>query len=950
MRSRVIAIRNILIITVTLFIILSLYLTFIFLPTKGRTYIVTALEKNINRPVSLGTIYYNPFQGGIVLKNLVIYEYDMPFKEEFVKIKKLSFSPIIIPTFKKINFIIPFIHISDPHINISEDESKKFNFLNPYLLKKQSVKNSAVSAVIYNIKITNGTINFTDKSKSETFHKTLKNIDANITLALPSSLKIKSSLIIEGAAKTKLDITSKYNFVAKFFESKMKIANLDPREFEAYYKDSLKVLIKKAFIDAELLFNIDKEKLLSLGGKVFIREGNFTSNTLDIKGDIDSVLELKSYLSKIADAEFSASSTLKNISIKNLPYPGDIDNINGPLKITNKDISSPGLWCSIFNNKIFITGSFTDFKNPYISISGSADTLNLATCKNFLPLELRKNFKGTNLSGIAKTNFTYSGNIPLPETTKFSVSAELKNAAITGLSYPEGAINEINGPLKITESGVSSTGISINFADNFIFIKGHMDDFKDPLLSVEASSKAFDISDFKLLLPAKFKKISQNLEPSGTTSFKIGLEKKLKDKDLIQLDGNLNFKDIALKNLKPAVELKNIKGDISFKKDEIILNKINFIWKDRPYLLDSKLTGFEAPDISLKLEGKDLSLKADLNIKNNDAHIGNSVFKFRSSNLSVLGDIYNIKEPLLNIYIKGAVNIEDIGLFYPKFSETAGKLSLKGILDINSIVNGPLKDPLSMEIGLKATSDNLSIWKLNGNNFYLDLRMKNKIIEVPQLSLNPYDGTLFAVFMMDLAQANKPYTIDATIEKVDVNKLIMDTDLKDKRISGELSSKIALSGKANDLGALTGSGWIHIAKGYLWEVPVMRGIGEALLLRGFQRIIFDEVGGNFEVGDKMVSTRDLKLWSNEAVLTAVGNINFNGGLDFDVSTSITEGLVDENQSDWQKLSSDFLKEAGQVIGNLQISGTIQKPEFKIKPKVGKYLKDKIKDFIKGALE
>ncbi len=1066
MRKRTILIRNIIIVLILGLTSISLYLSFFYLPQKGRSIIVDALSNETKRAVTIGNIYYNPFKGGVVLKNLSIYEFNAPHKDELINVKEASFSPIIIPSLKKITIVIPSLNIKSPAINVRLDETSKMNLMDPPLFNIQDMKNQKIRLVIYKLKISNGTILFEDRTKDPIYKKIAKDISADVSLSIPSAFKIRSSFTLNSAFEPKFNLTVKYLIKEKLLESKLKFTRLSICDYEPYYLGKLPIEINNTIISSDLNLSLDKSKLLHIKGKSMVDNCDILKDKARITGNSEIGYELKAYLGELNNANFRIHSSLKNVSISNLDYPPDIYSLAGDIEIDNKSLLVKGIEFKIMDNKFNLKGSLKDFKNPILDfegrtdhfnltnlwpllpqaeknkfekiklggfgdikfrfsgspknlslakflvnvnlknasidnfynsvsidglegtvesnesaittkklsgkimkspfdlegnltnyknpnlkISGKIDKFNLSGIKQILNQDFSKTLKDYEFSGLSDVNFKFQGSVKDPKAGKFLVTGTLKEASITGLKYP-GNLSLLNGSYEINESGIRIPRLKGNLLDNPFVANINFEDFSNPSLHIDAKIPDFDLKDTKKILPDKLKKAFNSIELSGLSSLDIKFDKLLNDDLSSDLEASIGLRKALLKNQALDLELKDVEGDVNLKNNELALDKISFIWADNPYTLNLRLFDFSEPIINFYLSGKDLSIKSSLtSTSGGNSHLEETILKFKSSHMVIMGDIQNIRSnPDINLYIKGNVHAEDTGIFSPKIQNFLDKTKLKGNIEIDSIVSGPVKNTLMLEIGLKASSDNISVYGLNGRNFYMNLRMKNKVLEIPHLSLNPYDGVLLTVFALDLSNPLKPYTIDLKIDGVNVNKLVADTTLKEKKISGDLSSKFAVAGNLLDLDSIRGSGWIHIKNGYLWEIPVVRGIGQALLLRGFEKVIFDEAGGDFTIEHKFLETNNLKLWSNQVVLTGEGSLDFSGNIDLDVSTSIMEGIIDEEQDDFKQLTKDLLREAGQIVGNMKITGPISKPDIKIKPMVGKYFKDKFREFIKGVLE
>jgi len=200
---------------------------------------------------------------------------------------------------------------------------------------------------------------------------------------------------------------------------------------------------------------------------------------------------------------------------------------------------------------------------------------------------------------------------------------------------------------------------------------------------------------------------------------------------------------------------------------------------------------------------------------------------------------------------------------------------------------------------------------------------------------------------MDLTQENPPYSVNLALEGLNLTKFVFDTPLKKNPISGKALGKFNIRGYGKNLETIKGEGLLLIKGGYLWELPLLKGLADLLFLPNLSSIVFDEVSADFTIANKTISTSNLTLHSPNISLLGEGGVSFDGALDFLITTSISEGFI-KGTSEFARLAGILLSEAGQFVGNIKISGTIKNPEYKFIPlPINKILKDKLKVLLGG---
>jgi hypothetical protein len=345
------------------------------------------------------------------------------------------------------------------------------------------------------------------------------------------------------------------------------------------------------------------------------------------------------------------------------------------------------------------------------------------------------------------------------------------------------------------------------------------------------------------------------------------------------------------------------------------------------------------------------ALSADLGfaLNQNVFQISKLKGKYYNSRFDLIGDVTGFLNPLLNLYGNLTLDIRDSKKIYPKLAEFFDKYDPKGILSANVFVNGPAKQPKNLELGIKASSDKIIIKEFSADNLRLDLRMKDRIIQLPSSSAGFYGGTLSCQGALNLENDKSEYAFELDTLDIDLSRLIKDTELENKNITGMFNSKLVLQGQLDRPESVTGDGWIRIRDGYLWEAPFLIELSEVLYLANVDKVAFKEAFGTFTIKDKQVSTQDLTFYSELIRLVMKGYVDFDQRLSFDLIINFSEGLAQRNEL--TRLGYLLVTNDGEYIGEIKIKGTIKEHRFvkKLFP-VEKILKEKVLDLFENILK
>ena len=277
-------------------------------------------------------------------------------------------------------------------------------------------------------------------------------------------------------------------------------------------------------------------------------------------------------------------------------------------------------------------------------------------------------------------------------------------------------------------------------------------------------------------------------------------------------------------------------------------------------------------------------------------------------------------------------------------SESLKKIKPDGILNIKGTLNGRVKDYKNWNLSLKAASDTFSVYNLKFNDLSFGLEQKDGLININRFIASAYSGTVNLDLVSDLKPDVPTYLLKFNSSGIDLAKLKLDTGLKDKDITGLLNLSADLNGNFKDAASLKGNGLVSVKDGKLWQFNLFKGLGELFLLPDYEKIMFKEALGEFNIGDKSVSTESLKLTGDQLNLNCKGKLGFDGALDFTIYTETNKNLI-RDSADIRKFTTAILGGLSNAL-TVKVSGTIQKPKYKIVSVAVDVIKN-IKDFFLG---
>ncbi|MBI4335060.1 MAG: hypothetical protein HY589_00215, partial [Candidatus Omnitrophica bacterium] len=552
---------------------------------------------------------------------------------------------------------------------------------------------------------------------------------------------------------------------------------------------------------------------------------------------------------------------------------------------------------------------------------------------------------GLALKGDVGMKGAFSVNPEKPADVNYKIELNFLKPTLSGV-YLLNEFSGLTGKIEISNNLIRTAGIQGYAYNTPVKFSGGID-LKQFELKLTSQAR-MDLANYRHFLPGKIKEKFAGMDFEGPAEVNIKFFDRLKDPQPVAIDGRIRLMGAALKAPAAPQKFKDISGEIIFKNDVFYISRLSFDYGAvEGCVLDAKIADLASPDVKMKLKNRDLSLDSRFRITKELVHILRLAGRCLNSSFNVSGDIRPPENP--NTTVRGNIKLElaDLRKLLPRAQDALTRFDLKGICELEALVSGPWKHPGSVGASLRGASAGISLWGLQLSQARIDLVMRDKHVYISELSARPYDGSLLATAEIDLSQPNPPYTANLVLEGLELRGLAADAGLKDKPVSGTALCKINCRGYGKNLETLRGEGLLFVKGGYLWEIPLLKGLANLLFMPNLSSIVFDEASANFAIANKAVSTSNLKFHSQNVGLLAEGSLFFDGGLDFLVTTRLSENFIKET-SDFERIAGALLAETGQYMGRVKVGGSVKKPEYKFIPfPIDKILKDKFKELLGG---
>ncbi len=655
--------------------------------------------------------------------------------------------------------------------------------------------------------------------------------------------------------------------------------------------------------------------------KDFTKKPPFEGKIEDINGE--------TYLTLLASMHFKFSSKIQQRTIT-LQSKGNYNFLSKALT-ANLDIQNITLtdyaayYQDIFpfqlnQGQIDLQIDFSLTKNKFISVYGISSIKNLALTKD--SLEASGNVKITADLGYTlgdRKSLKYKGGL-LFDDFQFGDLALIED------------ITNINGKVAIEENIISTKDLKLSSCGIPAVLSGELTNFRNPKLNFTATSDA-DLSKIKKSLPAQFKDKLKEIDISGKVLLSMEVSGSIMKP---RFAGKATVSEAYCKPVFLPEGLKNINGNFQFKNNSLSTSDLTLSYGNNGYKLILSLADLnkpdKKPDIEFDLSSKDLSLLGELNIKENKViYFSATKGRYLNSSFDLTGVVSDWPSPQLDIEGDIKIELADLEKTLPvDYSEKMlSKLNPQGKVKLTIEANGKWKDWQNWSANLKGSSEEVTIKKLNFDRLFFDIKMENKKISLIKFTAEPYGGTLNSTAFIDLGSEQRYWRTDLQLANINLNGLASDSGLKWQNISGDLNGAAMLEGYEENAETVIGKGWLEVGEGKFWELPLFVELANKLYFPNLTKTLFNRGFVTFAIANKSISTSDLSLQGSELNLLAKGSIDFDGNLDFTITTEMAKGLIDKATPKIGKIATAIMSNLWNYAIQLQLEGTIDKPKYSI---------------------
>ncbi|PRX26964.1 uncharacterized protein involved in outer membrane biogenesis [Orenia metallireducens] len=668
---------------------------------------------------------------------------------------------------------------------------------------------------------------------------------------------------------------------------------------------------------------------------------------LDLVGQLSSDisaknLKLKEFKSSIKESNLKGNLELIGLSLANNKLPVELKDINGQIKVSDKELTVDNLVVGIAEDRI--KGSLlvvawkemlTDIINQEASLGGNlnlaleADTLNLdklIVADNSEELADKKDKKEDNKKAFYLPDFNLTANLN-----------------IGTLAYQGEQYQNIAGSFNIAEFKVKIDKLEVNKGDSKAAVSGLVDyeEFAKAGDSNQIDANLNLDSDLNLAL---IKKELERLDP------------KFKDYQFagrIEADLRTGFsvKDVVKEPLDNLDKIK-VLGDISLSGERI-----------RVPQLTGEIGSLEG---TVAFDDKDLKLlDGRINLAESDLAAKVSVSDWRKL-LSSLQ--HNKSDGVIDIELDSKLlSLDELLSFLPtsKDSATKEEAEEKELAEL-------LPD---FKVNSQVNIKELKYQKLKTENLILKAGLNNKVISIDNFETNIEDGGIKSNGKIDLARENPSYQGKLKVDNIEINRILSFFTDFDNKLYGKINLDSNLGGVGLELNKILESATLQgealVAKGELKNFILIDKLNSWFSLFDDNKLDFKDLDGSINLKGGKLYLNGFKSKTEFGELEFAGYSTLKGDLNYKLTYLISEKK--SQKLDLKEKELFYAPQSKRVQLDFKLKGSVTKPELswdksiveerakkKVEEKVDKKLeegkgkveeeKEKAKDKIKEELE
>ncbi len=536
-----------------------------------------------------------------------------------------------------------------------------------------------------------------------------------------------------------------------------------------------------------------------------------------------------------------------------------------------------------------------------------------------------------------------------PPETDYFFTLLLKEGTFQGSALPS-PVQQLEGKLVVKKGLFTLEALKGVWSGQSFTAHGSLQTVQEPSLDLQVEA-TLDLPSLQMLpSAAPLLKYGRALSGKGSLQWTLrGPLGKGLPLDYAAL-GRLEHTSLKLDAMTQPIE--EVRGTFSVRPGQFLLQDVEGFYDKEPFRLKAGLDDFQHPQLSLTLSHRGQEIEAQFRVSGEDLQPFHAALRRGATDISFEGAVNHYRDPSIDgtLNVKGP--LQELTSLLPQAKPQVEQLHLKGDLNGQFQVNGPLKKPEQLSLQGTVTLPRLSFKELSFKEIETRLRYADQKIVLSDLTAQAYGGTVAGTFSRGLSDPF-PFTIQTEFRGIQLERLLPTVSHRMRKVEGTLNGKLLLDGEAANTGTIVGDGSFEIRDGNLYQAPILKGLFGAwgpivgtLYPELDEWVVLKEAAATCHIANRAIRTEDFQVTGDRLILYASGQIDFDQTLGFDVWLRFTDPAIIERGSNLSKLKNILVDETGMLGGKVTVKGTLSNPKFRYKS----LPMTQIRELFKGAAD
>ncbi|MBI3253104.1 MAG: hypothetical protein HYZ52_07370 [Candidatus Omnitrophica bacterium] len=510
----------------------------------------------------------------------------------------------------------------------------------------------------------------------------------------------------------------------------------------------------------------------------------------------------------------------------------------------------------------------------------------------------------------------YKGTLTLAGVDALRVSKEIP------------ALGNIRGEIRFQPDLLLLQSIEGRWQNAHFRVKGSLKSFRDLLIEAEIHMNS-SLGEILSLLPAEQKKLAAGYEIRGACRSLTTVSGSLKKIPQLRMEHKLLLEGGSITGPDKKLRIGGIFCSLGVDGAGLSIRDGRFVHEEKNYTLNAWLPNKSGAAGNLELGSDDMKFSARYLMSENRIAIQKAAAETHGARAFFEGSLLGLQSPLLDIRGEAEIDLEKAQKSFAKNAAFLKDAGLGGAARARFTLKGAWKNPLGWDLKVDAQSPALTVKKnLRLEDFEIQIRMRDKIVNVPYLRARTCRGTIGGRVFFDLSTPKTFFDGRVSGSRLDLGDFSKAMGTKENIPGGTALFQVWLRGFLKNPETFHGHGALDICDGKLFQTDLFKPMGELPFVKveGLDRVVFKSLSGTFKIHEKKIWTQDLSLFSDTVDLSLKGSAGFDKNLDMVMDIQYSKDVL-RGAEDTGGLAPFMVREAGNFISQYRVGGTIEKPVY-----------------------